>query len=324
MNTRCGTSAVAGALCAIGMTMVASLALAAGLPSEIHIPGERVVPESFTSSKSGVIYIGSVAARTIYRVPAGGDTAAPWIQPDTEGLRNIYGVFADDASGTLWACSNGTAAPVGEPLTAPGELFAFDMKSAKLKGRYPFPTPGATCNDIAVDAKGTAYATDTPNMQVVSLKRGAKSLEVWSEPGAFGPKGGVLDGICVLRNTLFVNTLATSKLFSVPIERDGKAGAATEVRLDRALDRPDGMRSFGKDKILVVEGGGVGRLSRIDFVREEAKVTTLKEGFPDNPVAVAVVGETGYVLEAQFKARRPDPAYTPKPFHATAVPVGKP
>ena len=40
-------------------------------------------------------------------------------------------------------------------------------------------------------------------------------------------------------------------------------------------------------------------------------------------VAVTVVGQTGYVLEAQFKARR-DPTYVPKPFKATAVHVGKP
>jgi hypothetical protein len=54
----------------------------------------------------------------------------------------------------------------------------------------------------------------------------------------------------------------------------------------------------------------------------------LKEGFPDGPVAVTVVGTTGYVLEAQFASMRPPqgggapPA--PKPFKATGVEVGKP
>jgi len=125
-------------------------------------------------------------------------------------------------------------------------------------------------------------------------------------------------------NTLYVNTLSTSKLFSVRIGRDGSAGAVIEVKLDRPLERPDGMRSFGGDKILIVEGGGAGRLSRIDLAKDAGRLTTLKEGYPENPVAITVVGETGYVLEAQFRARRPDPAYQPNPFHATAVPVGKP
>lgn len=296
---------------------------AAAPPAEIHIPGDRVVPESLTSDKQGVIYIGSIVARTIFRVEPGSDTAQPWIQPGTDGMQGILGVFADDASKTLWVCSISDPAPPDGPPPPPSTLYAFDLKSGSPKGKYPLPTAGAVCNDIAVGRDGTAYVTDTANMQIVSLKPGAKALEVWSADEAFGPKGGVLDGIAVLKDAVYVNTLATSKLFRAPIQRDGKAGAATEVKLDRALERPDGMRSFGKNKLLIVEGGGPGRLARIDFNGEEGALTTLKEGYPDNAVAVTVVGETGYVLEAQFKVRR-DPTYKAKPFHATAVHVGKP
>jgi hypothetical protein len=50
----------------------------------------------------------------------------------------------------------------------------------------------------------------------------------------------------------------------------------------------------------------------------------LKEGFPDGPVSVAVVGTTGYVLEGQLKTLfgTAGPNSIPKPFHATAVSVG--
>lgn len=161
------------------------------------------------------------------------------------------------------------------------------------------------------------------NMEVARLKKGAQALEVWAGNGAFGPKGGVLDGIAVLGDRVIVNTLATSKLFSVPIESGGKAGTATEITLDRPIERPDGMRSFGKKDLLTVEGGGGGRLSRITLDGNSGKVTTVKESYPDGPVAVTVVGTTAYVLEGQLSAmRKPDaPA---KPFHATAVEVGKP
>ena len=55
------------------------------------------------------------------------------------------------------------------------------------------------------------------------------------------------------------------------------------------------------------------------------KVSTLKEGFPGGPVAVTVVGSTGYVLEGQLGLLfRPDPNAKSQPFHAIAVPVGKP
>jgi sugar lactone lactonase YvrE len=310
-------------------TLVAALGLAnmagaATPPAEIHIPGDRVVPESLTSSKDGTIYIGSILARTVYRVKPGADTAEAWIKPESGAPLGIFGVFADDASRTLWVCyASGSTPPEGPPPPQ-SELYAFDLRAGSLKGHYPLPTPSAFCNDIAVDSKGNIYATDTLNMQVVRLKHGASQLEVWTPDGAFGPKGSVVDGISVVKDTLYVNTLATSKVFSVPIGSDGKAGTVSEVELDRTVDRPDGMRAFGKDGVLIVEGGGAGRLSRIKFSGNSGKVTGLKEGYPDRAVAVTVVGETAYVLEAQFKMIKPPPDYKPNPFHATAVHVGKP
>jgi hypothetical protein len=53
----------------------------------------------------------------------------------------------------------------------------------------------------------------------------------------------VHDGISVLGKRVYVNTLVTSKLFTIPIESTGKAGRPVEVKLDRAIERPDGMRS---------------------------------------------------------------------------------
>jgi hypothetical protein len=163
-------------------------------------------------------------------------------------------------------------------------------------------------------------------MEVDRLPSGAQQLQVWAGNGSFGPKGGILDGISVLANRLFVNTLSTSRLFSVPIEADGRPGAITELKLDRALDHPDGMRRFGEDSVPIVESGRNGRLSRIKIVGDSGQLTTLKEGFPDGPVSVTVVGTTGYVLEGQLKALfgPPDPHPIAKPFHATAVEVGNP
>jgi len=205
-------------------------------------------------------------------------------------------------------------------------LTAFDLQTGTVKGRYLLPTGDAFCNDIAVGTDGTTYVTDTNNMEVDRLPSGAQQLQVWAGNGSFGPKGGILDGISVLANQLYVNTLSTSKLFSVPIGADGRPGTITEIKLDRAIDHPDGMRRFGEDSVLIVEGGGNGRLSRIRIVGDSGQLTTLKEGFPDGPVSVTVVGTTGYVLEGQLKALfgPPDPHPISKPFHATAVEVGNP
>jgi hypothetical protein len=74
-----------------------------------------------------------------------------------------------------------------------------------------------------VGADGGAYVSDTANIEVDRLVPGGFELEMWAGSGAFGPKGGVLDGISVLGNRLFVNTLATSKLICC-LDRTGRQG----------------------------------------------------------------------------------------------------
>ncbi len=139
----------------------------------------------------------------------------------------------------------------------------------------------------------------------------------------------IVDGIAILGDKVIVNALRTGKLFVTPIGKDGKAGKVSEVKLDRPLAGPDGQRSFGKSSLLVAEGTAPGRLARVDLSGADlatGKVTTVKEGFPDGPVAVTVVGETAYVLEGQLQILFGPPGAppaAPKPFKATGVPVGK-
>jgi hypothetical protein len=292
--------------------------------AEISIPGHKIYPESLTTRADRSILIGSIGEHAIYRAKPGAASAEMWIKPALLDKQGIFGVFADTQSGTLWACASAPGAPGPPPPQS--VLHAFDLETGAPKGQYSLPTAGAFCNDIAVGPDGTAYISDTNNMEIVRLKKGAKLLEVWAGGGAFGPKGGVLDGISVLNKRVLVNTLATSRLFSVPIGADGHAGSVTEVELDRAIAHPDGMRSFGRDNLLIIEGGSGGRLSRITLNGNSGTVTTIKEGYPDGPVAVTVVGTTAYVLEGQLAVLfgRGDPSAPEHPYHATAVEVGKP
>ncbi|HYP79510.1 MAG TPA: hypothetical protein VEQ17_04425 [Steroidobacteraceae bacterium] len=301
-------------------------------PAEIVIPGERITPESLTSTADGHVIIGSIGAGTIWRAAPGAGTAEAWIQRGTDGMQGVFGVFADDSTGTLYACSGSFGAPpaAGAPPPPPSTLHTFDLATGAPKGKYPLPDAGGFCNDIAVDAAGNVYITDTNNMRVDRLAKGGTKLETWAgKDGSLGAKGGVLDGISVLGDRVLVNALMTSKLFAVPIAADGAAGKAVEIKTDRTVERPDGMRSFGASDLLVVEGGGSGRLARVTITGDTGKVVTVKEGFPDGPVAVTVVGTTAYVLEGQLGLllNPPKPGETPppsKPYKATAVEVGAP
>ncbi len=112
--------------------------------------------------------------------------------------------------------------------------------------------------------------------------------------------------------------LETNRLFSVPIEVDGKAGPVAEVKLDRPLKNPDGQRTYGDDGILIVDAGEDGRLMHITLNGDKldsGTVKTLQSGFANGP-SVTVVGHTAYVIEAQFETADKPPV---KPFKAIAV-----
>jgi len=225
-------------------TTTPAVAAAPQLPAEISIPGTAVFPESLTSAADGTIYIGSVGQAQVYRVVAGAATAEPFIAPGTGNIKQVFGVLADDSTGTLWLCSNQVGAPGAAPA-APGALHSFDLATGAARARYEFPA-GGMCNDIAVGANGDVYATDTMGMQVLRLPKNGSALEVWSAKGAFGPPGGVLDGITVVGGRVIVNTLVTSKLFAVDVAADGKAGAVAELALSQPVTRPDGMRAYAR------------------------------------------------------------------------------
>jgi len=324
MTTRAGRTILTLAV-ALGATFALQISRAAP-PARILIPGERIFPESLTSTADGTVIIGSIGHEAIYRARPGSAHASLWIRPGAHGIQSIFGVLADEKSNTLWACSNSLGPPRGPAPPRPA-LYAFDLTTGALKGRYPFPTHGALCNDISIGPDGTAYATDTYDMEVVRLRKGGHRLTVWVDHGAFGPKGGLLDGIVVMNGRVIVGTLATSKLFSVPIEPDGSAGSVSPITLDHPLARPDGIRRFGRDGLLVAQGGAGGLLSRVTLHGDRAAVVTVKQGFPEGPTAVTVVGTTAYLLQGQLAtlfAKGYGPHTRTQPFYAAAVHVGRP
>lgn len=290
-------------------------------PAEISIPGTGIFPESITSDADGAIYIGSIGQAQIYRVPPGGGVAEVFIAPGSGGIKQVFGVLADDAGGTLWACSNEVGrGPPGAGPPGQSSLHAFDLDSGAAKASYAF-APGGFCNDIAVAPNGDVYATDTNGMRVLKLSAGGNALEAWSPAEAFGPAGGVLDGIAVVSGRVIVNTLLTSKLFAVEIGADGRAGAVKELQLSAPLTLPDGMRAFGDNGLLSTDG--TGRIQHVAIDGDAATVTTVKEGL-EGVVAVTTANGTGYALEGQLEIFFTPSGTTPpeeKPYRAVAFPL---
>ncbi len=290
-------------------------------PTAINIPGERIFPESITSSADGRIFIGSVGTRQVFSVDPGGDTAAPWVKANDDPSLSVFGVLADSRAQTLWAClANVPGAQGAQALSA---LHAYALDTGKLKASYTLPMHNAQCNDIAVAADGTVYVTDSGNMQIDRLKPGGRTLQPWVGQGQFGGKDDVLDGISVLGDRVIVNVLVTNKIFIVPVIAGGSAGKPILVKLDRPVEQPDGMRAFDANRVLLIESGGAGRLSLLTLHGGMGQLKTLKEGFSGGPVSVTVATNNAFVIEGQLNSLfNPDKAnQTLAPFRATAVPL---
>jgi sugar lactone lactonase YvrE len=280
---------------------------------QIIIDDKRSFPESLTSTADGTIILGSLDHGTIYRAPRGAAKATPWIPPGQDGLARVLGVFAHDASNTLWACTNTT-----DPQAKDATLKAFDLASGTLKGSYPFPE-GGLCNDIDVARNGTTFATDTRGGRILALKPGATALTVW----AADAKWVGIDGIAILADgSVLFNNVRENQLVRVAVNADGTAGTATVLELSQPISGPDGMRAMRDGRTIMVEN----RSGKVDLVRVEgnkATIDTIKDGFTQSLTAVTVDGNTAWVIETKF-AYRNDPQFKdkdPEPFGATAVPL---
>src|SRR5579864_6153229 len=147
----------------------------------IPVPGKKAFPESITSTSDGALFVGRLGDGGIIRVNPRTAESTVFIQPGASGSRSILGVFADEASNTLWACSNDLSA-LGAPAKGSDSgsaLKAFDLRTGNGKRSVSLPGTHAFCNDIAVDAQGSIYVTDSANPTILRLSVGAAAFRVF-------------------------------------------------------------------------------------------------------------------------------------------------
>ncbi len=305
------------ALSAAALLLIVASGYAAESITEITLPGTRVFPESITSTPDGTLIVGSLGQGNVSRIAPGTAQVEEWIKPGTGGLNQVLGVYADPKGKTLWVCSKNLQNK-GEATAA----MAFVLKTGAVKGTYVLPGDGSLCNDIAVAADGTTYVTDTRQGSVLMLKPGGKNLEI----AAKDPLLAGADGLAFGEKTiLYVNSVTAGKLLRLDLGPDGKAKGVVELKLSQPLERPDGMRAIGKNRLLLAENSG-----KMDIVTIEgpglqnATVKTIKEGLVMTPAVTAtrgmawiVEGKLPYMNDAAYKDK--DPGL----FKLYAVPLPK-
>lgn len=258
--------------------------------SEVTPSDTSARPENVTSRRDGTVYFGSMATGTIYRAAPGAARAEPWIVASTAGLSNVLGVLADDRSNTLWVCQNVSGGRGGVPVAGRTALRSFDLTSGAAVGTYPFPTDAGFCNDIAVAADGAVYASESYRGRVHRLRPGAAALEVWARDSAIN----VIDGLAFLADgALYVNTFDTGRLFRIPVNADGSAGAVVRIETSHPLVRPDGLRTAGPRTLIQTEQQG--RVAELVIDGNRAELRVLRDGLP-RASGVTLVGESALVL----------------------------
>ncbi|MEO8306947.1 MAG: hypothetical protein ABI616_02775 [Pseudomonadota bacterium] len=283
---------------------------------DIVIEGQGVHPESVTSTPQGALFTGSING-IIYRAGPGDLVARPFITPDAaNGLRSVYGVLADAKSGRLWVCSVANSfAPRGAGPAAPSELVAFQLDGGKLVGRWPFPAPGGTCNDITIASDGSAYASDTPGGRILRLPKGGRALEVVVSDDRL--KG--IDGLAFGADALYVNNVQRNELWRVNLPAAGKPVQLTLLRASEKMGGPDGLRHIGNNRFLQAEGTS-GRATLVTIKGDDASIQVLRDGLNSSP-GITLIGNTVYVVEGKIQylfnpeLRGKDPG----PFKAIAI-----
>src|SRR5882672_1664236 len=316
-------AALAGALFSSVLWMTAAVA---GSLS-IELPGERAFPESITSARDGSLFVGRLGEGGIVRANPRTGEAALFVAPGASGSRSITGVFADEVSKTLWACSNDLSALDGASSGRDhgGALKGFDLRTGAAKRSVPLPGPHAFCNDIAVDARGAIYVTDSAGPSILRLPAGASTFEVFASSPLFSPpQGGIgLDGIAFGRDgNVYVTTYTAGGLFRVDV-KGGRADRVTQLHSATPLTRPDALRMLGENSFLLVEGSG--SLDRVDVNGDAFAAAPIRGGFRE-PTSVTRVGSTAWVSEGQlsFFFDRSRKSQSPSlPFRIYAVPLNK-
>jgi sugar lactone lactonase YvrE len=270
--------------------------------ASIELPGDKVFPESITSTQNGTLFVGSLGNGGVVRIRLDSRKSEVWIKPGAFGTRSILGVLAHEPSSTLWVCSNDmTALGINTAGSATGSAIkGFDLSTGE--GKISATLPGgaqAVYNDIAVGPDGSVFVTNSVGPEILRLRPGTENLEVWardplfaSPPGTFG-----LDGIAFGEDdVVYVSMYASGKLLRVNA-RQGTAGSVTILKTSRPLVLPDAIRPIGKNEFLLIEGEG--RLDRMVIKGDEAVIETIQDGY-STPTGVTAIGATAWVSEGQL------------------------
>jgi len=194
------------------------------------------------------------------------------VREGQDGLWSVLGVRADPVRSTLWVTT--AAIPQGAGYLAADSgrsgVYAFDLESGRLKGRYllPHAPAGHLLGDLVVAANGDVYATDSRDPVIWRIRSGAgEAQEFLRHPLFRSLQGPALD--------------PSGRILYVADYSHGVLAVDLNTRQVRALPAPprttvlgiDGLAWYDGSLIAVQNGVFPARVLRLRLDRPGQRIT---------------------------------------------------
>ena len=158
-----------------------------------------LIPEGIAyDPRDRVFFLSSLHKRKIVRVRLRTRHRPPIVEDFTsekqDGLYSTLGMKVDAARRVLWVCSSAESFMKGYSESDAGKasLFKYDLNTRKLIRKYELgPNPRHLLNDIALNAEGDVFVTDTASGEIFTVMHEKDELEIFIPAGRFESPNGI-------------------------------------------------------------------------------------------------------------------------------------
>jgi hypothetical protein len=266
------------------------------MADEIVVDQPGFFPES-VAVYAGVLYTSNFATAEILAINME-DGSTTTLAPAQEGKAG-WGLYVDEISGVLLSCVAGAGEPFGGVApTTPNEVNAYSLETDELLMTWTLES-GIVCNSITTAGDNTIMISNIVTPQIIKLDTETGESSVWSAEAAYAVEGGFGISGLVWDGARNLYAVSNGRLFRVPMNDDGTAGAAVEVALtdeageavalgtDGLVWAADGVMVGAENDVFVA--GANGRALRVTLGDDDsAVVDVLAEGLAD-PSAITAV-----------------------------------
>ena len=142
-------------------------------PVYVDLPGDDLFPEGIIAAENGDLYVTGFGNGAILRI-TDGEHVEVFKQPGEDGLSSAVGMGIDEARQRLWVANFFFD-------TFSSNLKVFDLASGELLATLTTGEEGAGSffNEIAVDAKGRVYISDTATPSIWTADADLSGVELF-------------------------------------------------------------------------------------------------------------------------------------------------